>query len=72
VGVLIHYAALGESDLEALPAYWHFSRGFREVREHVGTNPRRCRPVCPFFQTCAYQKLLAHRKGAQILVTNQA
>ncbi|ALJ92338.1 RecQ family ATP-dependent DNA helicase [Thermus aquaticus] len=72
VGVLIHYAALGESDLEALPAYWHFSRGFREAREHVGTNPRRCRPVCPFFQTCAYQKLLAHRKGAQILVTNQA
>ena len=72
VGVLIHYAALGESDLEALPAYWHFSRGFREAREHVGTNPRRCRPSCPFFSHCAYQKLVAHRKEAQILVTNQA
>lgn len=72
VGVLLHYAALGGHDLEALPGYWHFSRGFREARDRVGTNPRRCRVDCPFFHTCAFQRQLDHRKGAQILVTNQA
>ncbi|RIH86851.1 DEAD/DEAH box helicase [Calidithermus roseus] len=72
VGLLLHYAALGGHDLEALPGYWHFSRGFREVRDRVGTNPRRCRVDCPFFHTCAFQRQLNHRKGAQILVTNQA
>ncbi|KGQ21321.2 ATP-binding protein [Thermus filiformis] len=72
VGVLLHYAALGGYDLEALPGYWHFSRGFREARDRVGTNPHRCRPECPFFQTCAFQKQLAHRREAQVLVANQA
>ncbi|PZA08066.1 MULTISPECIES: RecQ family ATP-dependent DNA helicase [unclassified Meiothermus] len=72
VGLLLHYAALGGHDLEALPGYWHFSRGFREARDRVGTNPRRCRVDCPFFHTCAFQKQLARRKSAQILVTNQA
>jgi ATP-dependent DNA helicase RecQ len=72
VGLLLHYAALGEHELEALPGYWYFSRGFREARDRVGTNPRRCREDCPFFHTCAFQRQLAHRKGAQILVTNQA
>ncbi|WP_019551600.1 RecQ family ATP-dependent DNA helicase [Thermus scotoductus] len=72
VGLLLHYAALGGYDLDALPGYWHFSRGFREARDRVGTNPRRCRENCPFFHTCAFQRQLAHRKEAQILVTNQA
>ncbi|WP_460414566.1 RecQ family ATP-dependent DNA helicase [Thermus oshimai] len=71
-GMLLHYAALGHHDLEALPAYWHFSRGFREVRNRVGTNPRRCRVDCPFFHNCAYQRILDHRKEAQVLVANQA
>ncbi|WP_038056669.1 RecQ family ATP-dependent DNA helicase [Thermus amyloliquefaciens] len=72
VGLLLHYAALGEHDLEALPGYWHFSRGFREVRNRVGTNPQRCRADCPFFHSCAFQRQLNHRKAAQILVANQA
>ncbi|AWR88066.1 RecQ family ATP-dependent DNA helicase [Meiothermus taiwanensis] len=72
VGLLLHYAALGGHDLEALPRYWHSSKGFREAKDRVGTNPRRCRADCPFFHTCAFQRQLAHRKGAQILVTNQA
>lgn len=72
LAVLLHYAALGEHDLEALPAYWHFLEGFREVRERVSTNPDRCRTECPFAATCAYQAILRRRKGAQVLVTNQA
>ncbi len=72
VAMLLHYAALGKYDLEAVPSYWHFSPGFREAREYVGTNPRRCRESCDFFSTCAYQRQLSHRKAAQILVTNQA
>ncbi|RIH87507.1 ATP-dependent DNA helicase RecQ [Meiothermus luteus] len=72
VGLLLHYAALGGHDLEALPGYWHYSRGFREARERVGTNPLRCRADCPFFHSCAFQKQLGRRKDAQILVTNQA
>jgi len=72
VGLLLHYAALGRHDLEALPGYWHFSKGFREARDRVGTNPLRCRADCPFFHNCAFQKNLNRRKDAQILVTNQA
>ena len=71
-GLLLHYAALGEHDLEALPGYWTHSRGFREARDRVGTNPRRCRGGCPFLHTCAFQRQLAHRKEARVLVTNQA
>nr|WP_279231296.1 RecQ family ATP-dependent DNA helicase [Thermus altitudinis] len=72
VGLLVHYAALGHYDLEALPAYWHFSPGFREARNLVGTNPHRCREECAFLHTCAYQKLRAYHKDAQVLVTNHA
>jgi len=72
VGLLLHYAALGGHDLEALPGYWHFSKGFREARGRVGTNPRRCREDCAFFHTCAFQHQLGQRNGAQIRVTNQA
>jgi ATP-dependent DNA helicase RecQ len=71
-GVFLRYAALGGHDLEALPGYWHFSRGFREARDRVGTNPHRCREDCPFYHHCAFQRQLAHRREAQILVTNQA
>lgn len=72
VGMLLHFAALGGYDLESLPGYWHFSKGFREARDRVGTNPRRCRVDCAFFHTCAFQRQLNERKGAQVLVTNQA
>ncbi|MFN4073739.1 MAG: RecQ family ATP-dependent DNA helicase [Thermus sp.] len=72
VGLLIHYAALGGHDLEALPGYWHLSRGFREARDRVGTNPHRCRAKCPFLHTCAYQQQLEQRARAQVLVTNHA
>lgn len=72
IALLLHYAALGGHDLEALPAYWHFLEGFREVRAWVGTNPDRCRSECPFVRSCAYQAILARREEAQVLVTNQA
>ncbi|BDG30055.1 RecQ family ATP-dependent DNA helicase [Thermus thermophilus] len=72
IAVLLHYAAQRGHDLEALPAYWHFLEGFREVRGRVGTNPDRCRRECPFASACAYQAILRRREEAQILVTNQA
>ena len=72
VGVLLHYAARGGYDLEALPRYWHASPGFREARALVGTNPNRCRPTCPYFFSCAYQGLEKRRREATLFVTNQA
>ena len=61
IAVLLHYAAQRGHDLEALPAYWHFLEGFREVRGRVGTNPDRCRRECPFASACAYQAILRRR-----------
>ncbi|GAA6756790.1 hypothetical protein Thermus77420_22660 [Thermus thalpophilus] len=72
VALLLHYAALGKHDLEALPAYWYFQPGFRAVRGRVGTNRHRCRQACPFFQSCAFQQLERRRQSAQLCITNQA
>lgn len=72
LGMLAHYAHLGQYDLEAIPSNWSYLRAYREIRFHVETRSSRCRNQCPFYSYCAYQTDLSQRAQANFWVTNQA
>ncbi len=69
-GLLLHYAARGEYDLEALPFYWKARPGYRAAMLKVRTHLGRCGRGT--HRNCAYTIDRKQWEQANVWVTNHA